>query len=66
MRELIINTWRQRFQILMSELAVCLQPCFKEVKLTILSNHLIQAAVGQISMTMDSSGLMKISDRTWR
>jgi hypothetical protein len=53
MRELIIDAWRQHFQILMSELTVCLRPCFKEVKLTILSECLIQAAVGQISTTMD-------------
>jgi hypothetical protein len=51
LRELIIEAWRTYFQVLKLELAVCLCSCFK--MLILHSECLIQAAIGQISFTMD-------------
>jgi hypothetical protein len=50
MRELIIDAWQQRFQIMKSELKVCRPALLQRVS---AYNFLVQAAVGQISSTMD-------------
>ena len=48
-RELLLQAWKDYFQILRSNLAACLPPS----PLTFLLIFFIQAALGQVSFTMD-------------